>query len=60
MKPVTLKNRLNGEIVICENIRNTEFIDGVEYLKVHKNTNDRIFLMRKEALEKVLKPRKVS
>ena len=53
MKIFKFKNRLNGEIVICENIKDTHFIDGIEYLLVRKIDNDRRFLMRKEALEKV-------
>jgi hypothetical protein len=53
MKTVTLKNRLNNEIVICENIKDFYVIDGVEYLQVCKPGQERKFLMRKEALETV-------
>lgn len=53
MKPVTFKNRVNGERVICENTRQIEVIDGVEYLVVHRYGNDRSFYMRKDVLERV-------
>ncbi len=58
MKPITFKNRLNGELVVCEDVKNlVQVIDGVEYLAVHRAGNDRVFLMRKDALE-VLKDKK--
>ena len=53
MKSVNFKNRMNGERVVCDNIRDVKVIDGVEYLTVRKVENNRQFLMRKEALEKV-------
>jgi hypothetical protein len=53
MKAVTFKNKLNYEQVICENIRAVEVIDGVEYLVVHRKENNRMFLMRKDILEKI-------
>ena len=53
MKTVTYKNKLNGEQVVCNDTRNVEVIDGVEYLLVHRPGNDRQFLMRKEVLEKI-------
>ena len=60
MKPITFKNRLNGEVVVCEDVKNlVQVIDGIEYLAVHRAGNDRIFLMRKDALE-VLKDKKVT
>jgi len=52
MKPVTLKNRMNGERFICDDFRTVENIDGVEYLVVHRPNEHRIFKMRKDALEK--------
>ena len=50
---VTYQNKLNGEQVICEDTRNVEVIDGVEYLLVHRPGNARNFLMRKEVLQKI-------
>ncbi len=53
MKPVTFKVLTNNEKVICEDTRQTQNIDGVEYIIVHKVDNKRPFLMRKDALERV-------
>jgi hypothetical protein len=52
MKPVTFRNRLNGERFVCEDIRAVEHIDGVEYLVVHRPNEQRLFKMRRDALEK--------
>lgn len=52
MKPVTFKNRMNGERFICDNVRTVEVIDGVEYLIVHRPNQERTFKMRKDALVK--------
>ena len=54
MKPIYFKNRVTGEQVICNNIKNDKrFIDGVEFLVVSKKDNPRSFLMRKDALQKI-------
>jgi hypothetical protein len=53
MKPVMFKNRMNSDKVVCNDVRLKEVIDGVEYLLVHRPGNDRQFLMRKDALEKI-------
>ena len=53
MKTTTFRNRFNGEIVVCKDLKEVQVIDGVEYLMVSKTVQDRKFLMRKEALEKV-------
>ena len=53
MKPMTFKNRLNGERFVCDDVRAVEVIDGVEYLIVHRPNEHRIFKMRKDALERV-------
>ncbi len=52
MKPVTFKNRMNGERFVCDNVRTVEVIDGVEYLIVHRPNEHRLFKMRKDVLEK--------
>lgn len=53
MKPVRFKNRMTGEQVICENIReHRQTIDGVEFLIVKRDNSSRSFLMRKDALQK--------
>ena len=53
MKVLTFKNRFNGEKVVCKDIKDIQVIDGVEYLLVSKSVQDRKFLMRKDALEKI-------
>lgn len=49
MKPV----KLNRERVICNDVRLSQWVDGIEYLAVHRENSPRIFLMRKESLQKV-------
>lgn len=53
MKSVTLKNRMNGERFVCDDVRVIETIDGVEYLIVHRPNESRTFKMRRDVLEKV-------
>ncbi len=53
MKSVTVRNKMNGEKFVCDDFRQVEVIDGVEYLLVRRFGTDRRILMRKEALEKV-------
>jgi len=53
VKAITFKNRFNGEKVVCKDVKEVQVIDGVEYLLVSKTVQDRKFLMRKDALEKV-------
>ena len=56
MKPVTFKNRMNGERFVCDDVRAAEVIDGVEYLIVHRPNEHRLFKMRKDVLEKINTP----
>ena len=53
MKAITFKNKFNGEQVVCKDVKEVHVIDGIEYLLVSKTIQDRKFLMRKDALEKV-------
>jgi hypothetical protein len=53
MKTITFKNKFNGEQVVCNDVKAVQVIDGIEYLLVSKKIQDRKFLMRKDALEKV-------
>jgi hypothetical protein len=53
MKSMTFKNILNGERFVCDDVRAVEVIDGIEYLIVHRPNEQRLFKMRKDALEKV-------
>ena len=56
MKTITFKNRFNGDIVVCKDVKAIQVIDGIEYLLVSKTIQDRKFLMRKDALEKIKMP----
>lgn len=54
MKSVTFVNKLNrSDRVICDNVRLSQWVDGVEYLAVRREHSPRIFLMRRDVLEKV-------
>lgn len=55
MKPMTFENKLNRDRFECDNVRDIEVIEGVEYLKVRKPGSQRIFLIRKDSLIKVSK-----
>lgn len=59
MKPTLFKNRMNTEQFVCDDLRMTEFIDGVEYIVVHRPNETRLFKMRKDALEKINVKQKV-
>ena len=52
MKQINLRNRLNGEKFVSDDFRQSELIDGIEYVVVRRPGNDRRFLMRKDILEK--------
>jgi hypothetical protein len=52
MKPVHLRNSLNGERFVCEDIRAIDEIEGVEYLLVHRPNETRVFKMRRDVLVK--------
>jgi hypothetical protein len=53
MKSVTLKNKMNGERFVCDDLRQVEVIDGVEFLVVHRPNEMRLFKIRKDILERV-------
>ena len=52
------ENQITHEILECNNPREVEMIDGVEYLIVHRYGNDRSFLVKKDCLKKVIEPKK--
>ena len=54
MKPITFENQFNHEKLICDNIRNVQMIDGIEYLTVRRQDQTRTFLIRKDSLKKIL------
>ena len=53
MKSMLFESKLNRERFECDNVRDVEVIDGVEYLRVRKPNTQRQFLIRKDSLEKV-------
>ncbi len=56
MKAIMFKNRFNNEHFVCDDIRMTETIDGVEYIVVHRPNEHRPLKMRRDALEKINAP----
>lgn len=58
MKQITFENIFNHERFRCNDVRDIQIIDGVEYLKVNKIGNERVLLMRKDSLKKVVETNK--
>ena len=56
MKAIMFKNRFNNEHFVCDDVRVTENIEGVEYLIVHRPNEHREFKMRRDALERINTP----
>lgn len=54
MKSVYLKNKITSEQFICDNIKDVQHIDGVEYLLVRRVGTDRLLKMRKDIFDIVL------
>ena len=52
---MTFENKLNRERVVCDNTKLSQWVDGVEYLAVRRESSPRIFLMRRDALKPVTK-----
>ncbi|NBP58426.1 hypothetical protein EBU71_18215 [bacterium] len=53
MKEIQLQNIFNKEILRCDNLKDIEVIDGVEYLRVKKDDKGKKFLMRRDSLKKL-------
>ena len=53
MKPVIFENMLNRERVVCDDTKLSQWVDGVEYLAVHREHSSRVFLMRRDMLQRV-------
>lgn len=51
--PVTFRNKITLEILICDNINVRRYFEGATWLSVHRPNETRQFLMREDALEKV-------
>jgi hypothetical protein len=56
MRVTLFKNLFNNEQFVCDDIRVTENIDGVEYIVVHRPNEHRPLKMRRDALEKINTP----
>jgi hypothetical protein len=48
-----MENKFTHERFVCDNPRDVEVIDGVEYVRVHTQYQSRVLLMRRDALEPV-------
>lgn len=53
MKSIIFENPVNREQYICDNVKEVQTIDGIEYLEVYKKDSKRKFLFRKDVLKKV-------
>lgn len=53
MKSMTFENKFNRERFECDNVRDIEVIDGIEYLRVRKPNTARQLLIRRDTLEKI-------
>lgn len=53
MKLTLFENLVTRERLVCDNLRNITVIDGEEYLAVHKENEQRIFLVKKDILARV-------
>lgn len=58
MKPITFENRVSHERVICDDVKKVQTIDGVEFLQVRRQNEQRHFLMRKDSLQKIVEKKK--
>ena len=53
-KTKTFENKITRERYICDNIRMVRRLDGVEYLSVRKENEERKFLIRRDSLQEVV------
>jgi hypothetical protein len=53
MKTVTFENIYNKEKFVSSGKKDTKFIDGVEYVKVHKFGSEREVFVRRDFLKRV-------
>lgn len=53
-KTKTFENKITLERYICDNIRMVRKLDGVEYLSVRKENEERKFLIRRDSLQEVV------
>ena len=53
MKQTKFRVVRTGDTVICENVKDVQTNEGVQYITVRRPNNPRTFLMRLEALVRV-------
>jgi hypothetical protein len=53
-KTKIFENKITRERYICDNIRMVRRLDGVEYLSVRKENEERKFLIRRDSLQEVV------
>lgn len=58
INPVILENIRNKERWTCDNYSNVNIIEQVEYVYVHKENAEKIYMVRKDAFRKVDRERK--
>lgn len=54
-QPILLENPITKETWLCDDLRPAKIIEGVEYIIVRKDSNNRTALMRKDTLRKIKK-----
>jgi len=52
-KMAVLQNKITLERLICDNIYSKRHFDGITWLSVHKENEDRKFLIREDALTRL-------
>lgn len=57
MKQTKFRVLRTGDTVICENVKDIQTIEGIQYITVRRPNSPRTFLMRLEALVRVEKER---
>ena len=57
MKTLYFENIRNREKFYCKDIKNTQMIDGVEYLRVFRMGTQRDCLVKKDSLKKIPAPK---
>jgi hypothetical protein len=55
MKPTHYENIVNKERFVCPDLTDVRIIDGIEYLRVLRESNRRECLVRRDSLRKVAK-----
>ena len=51
--PVTFRNKITLETLICDNINIKRYFEGATWLSVHRPGETRHFLIREDALERI-------